>query len=283
MLSVREISENIEQETLAPWAAKSSQAVRDSEEAADDLRTAFQRDRDRIIHSTPFRKLKHKTQVYLCPGDHYRTRLTHSMEVSQIARTIARALRLNEDLTEAAGKDGGSAKWAIKDGTMVVVPGSGSIRTKEYFGDCQLHIEFKTPIPGKDNTLQMKGNSGIMLQSRYEVQVLDCEDNPTYVNGWVGSVYKQSAPLANAFTKTNEWQVYDIYWKAPRFGTNDELESPAMITVVLNGIVVQNNYVLKGNTPYTGLPKYVAHGRMPLSLQDHGVEVAFRNIWIRDL
>ena len=102
MLSVREISENIEQETLAPWAAKSSQAVRDSEEAADDLRTAFQRDRDRIIHSTPFRKLKHKTQVYLCPGDHYRTRLTHSMEVSQIARTIARALRLNEDLTEAA-------------------------------------------------------------------------------------------------------------------------------------------------------------------------------------
>ena len=108
-----------------------------------------------------------------------------------------------KDLTkwEAAGKDGGSAKWAIKDGTMVVVPGSGSIRTKEYFGDCQLHIEFKTPIPGKDNTLQMKGNSGIMLQSRYEVQVLDCEDNPTYVNGWVGSVYKQSAPLANAFKR----------------------------------------------------------------------------------
>ena len=101
MLSVREISENIEQETLAPWAAKSSQAVRDSEEAADDLRTAFQRDRDRIIHSTPFRKLKHKTQVYLCPGDHYRTRLTHTLEVGQIARTIARALQLNEDLTEA--------------------------------------------------------------------------------------------------------------------------------------------------------------------------------------
>ena len=97
-----------------------------------------------------------------------------------------------KDLTkwEAAGKDGGSAKWAIKDGTMVVVPGSGSIRTKEYFGDCQLHIEFKTPIPGKDNTLQMKGNSGIMLQSRYEVQVLDCEDNPTYVNGWVVFISK---------------------------------------------------------------------------------------------
>ena len=104
-----------------------------------------------------------------------------------------------------------------------------------------------------------------MLQSVMRLQVLDCEDNPTYVNGWVGSIYKQSAPLVNAFTKTNEWQVYDIYWKAPRFGTNDELESPAMITVVLNGIVVQNNYVLKGTTPYTGLPKYVAHGRLPLS------------------
>lgn len=120
----------------------------------------------------------------------------------------------------------------------------------------------------KDNTLQMKGNSDIMLQSRYEVQVLDL---------------RIILRMVNAFTKTNEWQVYDIYWKAPRFGTNDELESPAMITVVLNGIVVQNNYVLKGTTPYTGLPKYVAHGRLPLSLQDHGVEVAFRNIWIRNL
>ena len=175
------------------------------------------------------------------------------------------------------------AKWKVEDGAMVVVPGTGTIQTKEYFGDCQLHIEFKTPIPGKDNVLQMKGNSGIMLQSRYEVQVLDCEDNPTYVNGYVGSIYKQSAPLVNAFTGTDKWQVYDIYWKAPRFGTNDELESPAMITVVLNGVVVQNNYVLKGTTPYTGLPKYKAHGRMPLSLQDHGVEVAFRNIWIRNL
>lgn len=102
MLPVRAISENIEQQTLAAWATKSADAVRDMEENIDDLRTSFQRDRDRIIHSTPFRKLKHKTQVYLSPGDHYRTRLTHSMEVSQIARTIARALRLNEDLTEAA-------------------------------------------------------------------------------------------------------------------------------------------------------------------------------------
>ena len=105
----------------------------------------------------------------------------------------------------------------------------------------------------------MKGNSGIFLQSIYEVQVLDGEDNPTYVNGMVGSIYKQSAPLANAFTGTEKWQVYDIYWKAPKFGTDGVMESPAMITVVLNGILVQNNYILKGNTPYIGFPTYKPH------------------------
>ena len=98
----------------------------------------------------------------------------------------------------------------------------------------------------------MKGNSGIFLQSIYEVQVLDGEDNPTYVNGMVGSIYKQQAPAANAFTGTEKWQVYDIYWKAPRFGTDGKMESPAMVTVVLNGILIQNNYILKGNTPYIG-------------------------------
>ncbi|MDY3068192.1 MAG: DUF1080 domain-containing protein [Parabacteroides sp.] len=173
--------------------------------------------------------------------------------------------------------------WKIEDGAMVIVPGGGDVQTKEYFGDCQLHIEFKTPKAGPKNTLQMKGNSGIFLQSIYEVQVLDGEDNPTYVNGMVGSVYKQQAPLANAFTGTEKWQVYDIYYKAPRFTTDGALESPAMVTVVLNGILVQNNYILKGNTPYIGFPTYKAHGRLPLLLQDHGVAVAYRNIWIRNL
>ncbi|MBE6289431.1 MAG: DUF1080 domain-containing protein [Bacteroidaceae bacterium] len=188
-----------------------------------------------------------------------------------------------KDLSKWQSRDGSPAGWTVQNGELIVAPGAGTIQTKDYFGSCQLHIEFKTPTPGPENTLQMKGNSGIMLQSRYEVQILDCDNNPTYVNGYVGSVYKQSAPLANPFTGTNQWQVYDIYWKAPVFGTDDQLESPAMITVVLNGVVVQNNYILKGNTPYTGLPKYVAHGRMPLTLQDHGVKVAFRNIWIRNL
>jgi hypothetical protein len=186
------------------------------------------------------------------------------------------------DLSKWKARDNAAAAWTVKDGELVVEPGKGAILTKEYFGDCQLHIEFRSPAP-EQHMGQNRGNSGIMLQSKYEIQVLDGDNNPTYVNGMVGSVYKQQAPSVNAYTKNGEWQVYDIYWKAPKFGTNGELESPAMVTVVLNGVLVQNNYVLKGNTPYTGFPKYDAHGRMPLSLQDHGTRVSFRNIWIRNL
>ncbi|MDR1624291.1 MAG: DUF1080 domain-containing protein [Tannerellaceae bacterium] len=176
----------------------------------------------------------------------------------------------------------GPAAWSVRNGELLVAPGKGSIKTKEFFGDCQLHIEFKSPPPGQHDG-QNRGNSGIMIQGRYEVQVLDGDDNPTYVNGMVGSVYKQKAPEVNAYTANGEWQVYDIYWKAPRFGSGGVLESPATVTVVLNGILVQNNYTLQGTTPYTGMPAYTAHGRMPLALQDHGTEVAFRNIWLRNL
>jgi hypothetical protein len=180
--------------------------------------------------------------------------------------------------------DGGRrqpAPWKVVNGEMRIVPGSGGIQTKEYFGHCQLHIEFKSP-PAENYNGQGRGNSGVFLQNTYELQVLDGDNNLTYVNGMVGSIYKQSAPLADAYTKNGEWQVYDVYWKAPVFDSNG-LVSPAMITVVMNGILIQNNYILKGDTPYTGLPKYTPHGRLPLSLQDHGTEVAFRNIWIRNL
>lgn len=186
------------------------------------------------------------------------------------------------DLSKWQSRGNEPAKWKVEDGVLTVEPGTGTITTKEYFGDFQLHIEFRSPTPENHNG-QNRGNSGIMIQGRYEVQVLDGDNNPTYVNGMVGSIYKQSAPLVNAYTKNGEWQVYDIYWTAPRFGTDDKLESPAMITVVLNGIVVQNNYILKGTTPYTGMPKYTAHGRLPLSLQDHGTKVSYRNIWVRNL
>ena len=187
-----------------------------------------------------------------------------------------------KDLSNWTSRDGEPAQWVVHNGVVTIEPGTGSIITKQYFADCHLHIEFQSPVP-EDYTGQNRGNSGIMLQSRYEIQVLDCDNNPTYVNGMVGSVYKQHAPLANAYTKNGEWQVYDIIWKAPVFGTDGELESAAIVTVILNGIVVQNNYVLKGNTPYTGFPSWKAHGKMPISLQDHGTKTSYRNIWIREL
>ena len=187
-----------------------------------------------------------------------------------------------KDLSQWVSDKGEDAKWKVSNGEMTIVPGSGAIRTKDYFGDCQLHVEFKSPLAEKYHG-QNRGNSGVFLQSKYEVQVLDGDNNPTYVNGMVGSIYKQSAPSANAYTKNGEWQVYDIYWKSPVFGTGGVLEAPAMITVVLNGVVVQNHFTVKGNTEWIGLPEYRAHGRLPLVLQDHGTAVAFRNIWIRNL
>ena len=186
------------------------------------------------------------------------------------------------DLSQWVSDKGEEAKWKVANGEMTVVPGAGTVRTKAYFGDCQLHIEFKSP-PAEKYHGQNRGNSGVFLQSKYEVQVLDGDNNPTYVNGMVGSIYKQSAPSANAYTKNGEWQVYDIYWKAPVFGTGGVLEAPAIITVVLNGVVVQNHFTVKGNTEWIGLPEYRAHGRLPLMLQDHGTAVSFRNIWVREL
>ncbi|NLY25375.1 MAG: DUF1080 domain-containing protein [Bacteroidales bacterium] len=185
------------------------------------------------------------------------------------------------DLSQWKGEKG-DAPWEIRNGELTVKPGTGSIMTRQHFADVQLHIEFRSPDPEQHHG-QNRGNSGIFLQSKYEVQVLDGDHNPTYVNGMVGSIYKQQAPLANAYTRNGEWQVYDIYWRAPLFGTDGQLESPAMITVVLNGILVQNNFVLKGDTPYIGYPTYTPHGRLPLMLQDHGTEVSYRNIWIREL
>ena len=179
-----------------------------------------------------------------------------------------------KDLSKWVNSKGQKPEWTVADGVLSVKPGTGDILTKEHFGDCQLHIEFRSPAP-ENHHGQNRGNSGILLMKQYEVQVLDGDNNHTYVNGMVGSIYKQSAPSVNAYTKNGEWQVYDIYWKAPRFGTGGELESPAMITVVLNGIVIQNNFILKGHTPYIGLPEYQPHGRLPLMLQDHGTEVSF--------
>lgn len=179
-------------------------------------------------------------------------------------------------------RDGEEVKWKIIDDAMVVEPGTGDILTKEVFGDCHLYIEWRTPAVVEGDG-QNRGNSGVFLQNTYEVQILDSYDNETYVNGQAGSIYKQKAPLVNASKKPGEWQVFEIIWRAPIFGTDGILEYPASITVLHNGVLIHDNFVLKGHTPHVGLPRYVPHGRLPIRLQDHRTRNEFRNIWIRNL
>ena len=178
--------------------------------------------------------------------------------------------------------NGNTVKWKLEDGAMTVQKGAGDIRTKQAFGDCQLHIEWRTPSEVAGNS-QGRGNSGIFLQSTYEVQVLDSYNNRTYSNGQAASIYKQHKPLVNASRPPGEWQTYDIIYEAPIFHDDGSLARPAFITIIHNGVLVQNHVMLKGHTPYIGLPKYNAHGKLPLRLQDHGNPVSFRNIWIREL
>jgi len=173
--------------------------------------------------------------------------------------------------------------WTINpDGSMTVKPGSGAIKTKQEFGDVQLHIEWKSPTKIKGNG-QDRGNSGVYLQRRYEVQVLDNNDNETYVNGQVGSIYKQSIPLAKVSSPTGEWNTYDIIFHAPVFTKEGSKTTSATITVLHNGILIQDHYELKGTTEHIGIPKNIAHGNDALELQDHGSEVSYRNIWVREL
>jgi len=180
---------------------------------------------------------------------------------------------------------GNPTKWIVKDGELVCVKGSGVVQTKRKFNDFQLHIEWKAPseVIGEG---QGRGNSGVYLQSLYEVQVLDSYNNRTYRQGQAGSMYKQYAPLVNACRKPGEWQTYDIIYTAPRFGSDSDVYfTPPRVTVLHNGVLIQNNVSLRGPTLYIGIPEYSIknHGAMPLVLQDHGNPVAYRNIWIREL
>ncbi|MCL6295519.1 3-keto-disaccharide hydrolase [Jejuia spongiicola] len=176
------------------------------------------------------------------------------------------------------------AQWKIiNNDYFEVVPGSGSIQTKMKFGDCQLHIEFSAPDSVKFSG-QGRGNSGVFFQNRYELQVLDSYNNRTYSNGQAGSIYKDHAPLVNAMRSPLEWNSYDVIYTAPRFKKNGKLESPAKITVLHNGVLIQNNVSINGLTRYIGLHDYPsAHGDDVILLQDHGAKVQFRNIWIRKI
>jgi hypothetical protein len=175
------------------------------------------------------------------------------------------------------------ADWTVEAGQFIVKPGTGAIESKEAFGDCQLHIEWLSPEdPGKEG--QGYSNSGVFLMGIYEIQVLNNYKNKTYANGQAASVYKQHIPLVNASRPPGEWQQYDIMFTAPRFKEDGSLESPAYVTVIHNGVLVQHHVELQGPTAYIGEAYYVADPpMMPLRLQDHSDKVRYRNIWIRRL
>lgn len=176
---------------------------------------------------------------------------------------------------------GQEPSWKLEDGYMEVT-GGGGIQTKREFGDCQLHLEFATPVEVKGSS-QGRGNSGVFLMGRYEVQVLDNYENPTYPDGQCASLYGQQPPLVNACKGPGEWQTYDIIFRAPRFEGGNVID-PARVTVIHNGVVVQNNQAYIGATTHKQVAKYSPHGEKgPLQLQDHGNPNRFRNIWVREL
>ena len=184
-------------------------------------------------------------------------------------------------------KDGTAAGWKIDaDGAVTDIKGAGDLITKEAFGNCQLHLEFREPAEVKGSG-QARGNSGVYIMGKYEIQVLDSYNNPTYSNGQAGAVYKQHVPLVNASRKPGEWQAYDIVFTAPVFKENGDLESPARVTVMHNGVLIQNNVTILGPTDWVMKPVYKKHAaKLPLMLQDHGDDgnpISYRNIWIRNL
>jgi hypothetical protein len=187
-----------------------------------------------------------------------------------------------KDLTNWTDAKGNASKWIVKDGVMTVQAGNGNIKTKQIFGDIQLHIEWRTPAKVEGDG-QGRGNSGIFLQERYELQVLDSYKNRTYSNGQAGSIYKQTPPLVNASKGPGEWQTYDVIYLAPKFNTDGSLQTAGRITVLHNGVLIQNNTEIQGTTEYIGKPKVVAHGNGSIILQDHGNPTSYRNIWVREL
>jgi hypothetical protein len=188
-----------------------------------------------------------------------------------------------KDLSAWKGMDGRDARWELKDGAMMVVRGTGDIVTKQEFGDVQLHVEWATPAEVKGEG-QGRGNSGVFLQSRYEVQVLDSFQNKTYFNGQAAAIYKQHVPLVNASRKPGEWQTYDIIFHSPAFDDSGKVTKRATITVFHNGVLVQDNVEIQGTTTHEGDPVYTKHApKAPVRLQDHGDAVRYRNIWVREL
>jgi hypothetical protein len=186
--------------------------------------------------------------------------------------------------------DGSAAQWTVANGVITVKKSAGDIRTKRSFRNFQLHLEWLVPA-GITGSSQLRGNSGVFLaydppRAAYELQIVDSYENPTYVNGQAGSVYKENPPLVNAMRKPGEWQTYDVIWTAPVFNDDGSVQSPAYVTALHNGVLVQNHFALTGITRNTGLPEYVKHGPAPIMLQAHqdpSAPISFRNIWLREI
>ncbi len=188
-----------------------------------------------------------------------------------------------KDLSHWVGEDGQPAKWKVGDGFMEVVPHTGIIHTRQAIGDCQLHVEFSEPVPAVGEG-QERGNSGVFLMGLYEIQVLDSYQSKTYADGQASAVYAQFPPQVNASRPPGQWQTYDIIFHGPRFDTDGKVLRPARVTVLHNGVLVQDNVELSGPTGHHVRPPYKpTPDKLPLSLQDHGNPVHFRNIWVREL
>ena len=196
-------------------------------------------------------------------------------------------------LAEWVNEEGGPAGWHLADGVLTVNKQAGDIRTRRRFTNYQLHVEYRAPR-GVRETGQQRSNSGVFLAATtggpgggYELQILDSYDNETYVNGQAASIYKQSPPLVNASRPPGEWQTYDVIWTAPTFAADGSVRSPAFVTVLHNGVLVQDHFALRGETLYAGTPAYgPPHGASPIRLQAHGdpsPPISFRNIWVREL
>lgn len=193
------------------------------------------------------------------------------------------ALFDGRDLSEWRSVRGGPAPWQVRDEFVEVVPSSGDIETARGFGDVQLHVEWATPaeVSGEG---QERGNSGVFLMGRYELQILDSYQNETYADGQAGAIYGQHPPLVNVARPPGQWQTYDIVFRRPRFDSTGAVTSPARMTVLHNGVLVQDNVELLGATAHRRRATYTAHAdRLPIRLQDHGNRTRFRNVWAREL
>jgi len=190
-----------------------------------------------------------------------------------------------KDMSAWKHDNGNAVEWPVKNGVVTVDKRKGDIVTRQPFGSFQLHLEWQVP-EGIEGTSQSRGNSGVFLQDKYEVQILDCFENETYVNGMTGSIYKQTPPLVNAMRKPGEWNTYDIIYTAPVFKEDGTYLYRPYVTVIQNGVLLQNHTEILGTTEYIGFPRTVKHGDGPIRIQSHGdpsAPISFRNIWIRPI